>query len=41
MIAGQFFDRFGKIVSGPEEGDGQPAEGDAKPRRKWLGLFKK
>lgn len=42
MIAGQFFDRFGKIVSGPEEGEGSAAaDGENKPRRKWLGLFKK
>lgn len=43
MIAGQFFDRFGKIVADAEQGQGdETAGGDEKPktRKKWLGIFR-
>ena len=42
MIAGQFFDRFGKIVGETDEAEGgeQPA-GDAKPKSKWLRFLRK
>lgn len=48
MIAGPFFDRFGKIVSEAEQAEDGAADDsataatdpEAKPRKKWLGIFR-